>query len=310
MKLNAQIMAALRTFEVAARCGSFTQAARELHISAGAISQQMANLESQLNLILFVRHSRGIKLSNEGRSLFAVVEPSLNSIVKVIANLQVNNNQEQEIRIKSTPSFAYKWLVPRLHDFYHKHPLIRVQIFADGALVDTEKTDYDLAIDFSPIPYPKNAAVDAQLLMTESLIPVVSPDYAKAHNWQDKTCWDDVTLLHDAMPWLGASNDCEWRFWFDAMGLVQQNSQCGHSFNRTDLAMEAALAGQGIALARKALLTDNLEKGTLVAPFAAISADSGYFVLNAAGAASSKSIETFKHWLNDQAMQWQNEAAT
>lgn len=309
MKLNAQMMAALRTFDAAARCGSFTQAGKELHISAAAISQQMANLESQLKLVLFERHSRGIRLTTAGRTLFNVVQPSLISITTSIENLQHGAATDNEIRVKSTPSFAYKWLVPRLQDFYRTHPDIRVQIFADGALVDKDKTDYDLAIDFAPIPYPDpGSATSYELLMTETLIPVVSPNYAAQHDWQDPQCWDKVNLLHDAMPWHGASSDSEWRFWFDVMGLVNQKSLRGHSFNRTDLAMEAASAGQGVALARRALLGEDINKGVLVAPFAPINADCGYYLLQGVAPRSdcpTDRVELFKTWLRQQASDWE-----
>lgn len=309
MKLNAQILAALRTFEASAHCGSFTRAAKELHITAAAVSQQIANLESQLNLSLFERHSRGIRLTKAGESLFKVVQPSLVDIAATIEQLRLDSATDNELRIKSTPSFAYKWLVPRLQNFHQNYPDIRVQIFADSALVDKDTSDYDLAIDFCPIPYPDNLSGSAaQLLMAETLIPVMSPQYATQFDWQDPKCWRHVNLLHDAMPWLGATPDSEWRYWFKAMGLSYSESGRGHSFNRTDLAMEAATAGQGVALARRALLGDDINKGSLVAPFAPIKAGFGYYLLQGPPSkheSSLHAIQSFKTWIAQQILEWE-----
>jgi len=329
MKLNSQVLAALRTFEAAAFCGSFTKAAKELHITAAAVSQQMANLEAQLDLSLFERHSRGIRLTASGEALFNTVRPSLDNIAATIDKLQHHHATGYELRIKSTPSFAYKWLVPRLQHFYQEFPEIKIQIFADSALVDKATTDYDLVIDFAPIPYPDNVSTSkkgsagltehqAELLMAEALIPVMSPAYEKRFNWQAPDCWLQVNLLHDVMPWFGASPDSEWRYWFDAMGLDNQDSTSGHSFNRTDLAMEAAAAGQGVALARRALLGDDINRGNLVAPFAPIKAGFGYYLLqgplslgqsvqghSSKQQSSLDAINCFKSWIEQQALQWQ-----
>ncbi|NRA55098.1 MAG: LysR family transcriptional regulator [Gammaproteobacteria bacterium] len=305
MKLNGQILAALRTFEAAASCGSFTKAAKQLHITAAAVSQQMANLESQLKLCLFERHSRGIRLTPCGEQLLNTVQPSLDNIAATIDKLQVSNITSNQLRIKSTPSFAYKWLVPRLQHFYQEFPEIKIQIFADSALVDKATTDYDLVIDFGPIPYPGN---EAELLLAEALIPVMSPAYAQQFNWHDPKCWAQVNLLHDAMPWLGASPDSEWRYWFNAMALDNNDSSQGHSFNRTDLAMEAAAAGQGVALARQALLGDDISKGNLVAPFAPIKAGFGYYLLQGRSSkvqSSLHAIESFKGWIQQQVLHWE-----
>jgi len=303
MKLNAQMMAALRTFDVAARTSSFTNAAKELHITAAAVSQQMGHFEQQLKLTLFERHSRGIRLTKAGAMLQAVVEPSLNNISQTINQLQGDACFNQEIRVKSTPSFAYKWLVPRLQDFYQHHPQLQVQIFADGALVDKEVQDYDLAIDFAPIPYPSDDVMPPELLMAEALIPVMSPQYAARHDWQDPACWQQVNLLHDTMPWQGAPAECEWLYWFEQRGLSQYYCRQGHYFNRADLAMEAASAGQGIALARQALLANDLASGHLVSPFKPMASNSGYYLVvnhSITNIEHLSAIAHFKQWLRQQ----------
>lgn len=311
MELNAQMMAALRSFAAAARTGSFTKAGLELHITAAAISQQMANFEQQLQLTLFERHSRGIRLTTAGETLYDTVAPCLDSITNTINALQ-KSQKIQHIKLKSTPSFAYKWLVPRLQDFYQRYPEITVQIFADGGLVDTQATDFDLAIDYAPIPYPKlDRHQESILLMAETLVPVMSAQYAAKKQWRAPNPWQHAILLHDAMPWRDADYHSEWRYWFEtmgfeAMGLNKQLSTTGHSFNRTDMAMEAAAVGQGVALGRGALLEQDLLSGNLVAPFSPIAAGCGYFLIQTAKIEArpvNKTTEIFINWLFEQVEQ-------
>jgi len=308
MPLNAQILAALRTFDAVARHLNFTQASKELCITAGAVSQQMANLEAQLKLVLFIRHSRGISLTKEGEEMFAVVQPSLKSISQTINQLQVSQNTNKIIRIKSTPSFTYKWLVPKLQDFYQQYPYIQIQLFADAALVDKSKPDYDLMIDFGPIPYsslPNNT--HCEFLMSETLIPVMSPRYIKKFSLHNHTHWQNITLLHDALPWSGTEPDHEWRYWLNMNNLSEITSNRGHYFNRTDLAIEAAISGQGIALARQSLITKEIICGDLIAPFNSIKANSGYYLLhpNQQSAQDTNiNISCFKNWLKSQVTIW------
>lgn len=200
--LKSQQVASLHTFMQVAQYSSFSLAAAALHLTTGAISQQMLQLEAQLGFSLFERHSRGVRLTEAGRILLTTVQRSYQDIEQIIHSL-VPPTERKEIRLKLTPSFAFKWLVPRLEDFYRRHPEIQIQTFAEGALVDSERRDYDLAIDYGALPYPRR---DAQLLMEEWLLPVMSTNYLAAHSWLQEDWanaenWQQVVLLHDAMPW-------------------------------------------------------------------------------------------------------------
>lgn len=177
--LKSQQVASLHTFMQVAQYTSFSLAAAALHLTTGAISQQMLQLEAQLGFSLFERHSRGVRLTEAGRILLTTVQRSYQDIEQTIHSL-VPSTERKEIRLKLTPSFAFKWLVPRLEDFYRRHPEIQIQTFAEGALVDSERRDYDLAIDYGALPYPRR---DAQLLMEEWLLPVMSTNYLAAHSW-------------------------------------------------------------------------------------------------------------------------------
>ncbi|MGR6778172.1 LysR family transcriptional regulator [Moritella viscosa] len=327
IKINNNLLSGLATFTATASCNSFTQAAEKLHITTGAISQQIKQLEQNLKLTLFERHSRGIRLTSAGYQLHQVVEQSLTNISDVISQLQQVNRHAGEVHLKLTPSFAYKWLVPRLQDFYQQYPDIKIHTFAEGALVDHTDTNFDLAIDYGQSPYQSSdKKINAELLLAEQLLPVMSPQYMAKFDWDmtnnnnqinnSGSCnfWKTITLLHDAMPWQHADKNAEWQFWLQQMSLEtpktkQANtgknvlSKHGHYFNRTDMAIAAAAAGLGVALARCALLdndlsTTGLGKAGLASPFSPIDAQAGYYLIQHH---HSPAIECFKIWLKQQA---------
>ncbi|MGF1753129.1 LysR substrate-binding domain-containing protein [Vibrio makurazakiensis] len=296
--LKSNMASALMTFVEVGHCGSLTKAAKSKSLTTGAISQQLLQLESNLGLQLLQRHSRGVTLTESGMLLHRVAVSSFEDIDNVLDSLKAQSQHSSEVRLKLTPSFAFKWLVPRLEGFHRLHPEIQIQTFAEGALVDHASNDYDLAIDYGELPYRDS---NATLLLEESLLPVMSPTYLEQHDWllergAGNEPWSRVTLLHDAQPWDGAARDHEWAFWAKSHGLKFETEQ-GHFFNRTDMAMSAAEAGVGIALARQALIQDELESGRLVAPFSPIKANAGYFLLSHS---SSKGSHFFSDWMMKQ----------
>ncbi len=294
--IKSSLSSSLVTFVQVSQYSSFSAAAKDMHLTTGAISQQLLQLEEQLGFSLFERHSRGVRLTSQGEMLQSVAQRSFADIEKVIATLKAQSDRK-EIRLKLTPSFAFKWLVPRLESFYRLHPDIQIQTFAEGALVDSDRRDYDLAIDYGPMPYKR---ANAELLFEESLIPVMSPAYLEAHTWLGDSRqiqrWDDVILLHDAMPWANAPRDFEWQYWAVQLGFDVPADQ-GHFFNRTDMSMSAAEAGLGIAMARRALLGNELSTHRLVAPLGEISAKAGYFLITHT---HNETVNTLVNWLKQQ----------
>ncbi|UPQ87384.1 LysR substrate-binding domain-containing protein [Vibrio sinaloensis] len=273
---------------------SLTSAAKDLNLTVGAVSQQLQQVEQKLGFSVFERHARGIRLTEQGAKLvdgtahhLAAIEDNVFQITQV--------SERKQIRLKLTPSFAFKWLVPRLEKFHRQYPDVQIHTIAEGALVDSDKRNFDIAIDYGPLPYKHP---DAELILAESLLPVMSRDYFNQHASivEGGEAWSQVTLLHDMMPWQGASKDHEWRFWVAAHKFDFATHQ-GHFFNRTDMAMSAAEAGVGIALARVALLGNEIEQQRLVAPFAPISANAGYFVITHT---EDPYTRLFKQWLRQQ----------
>ncbi|MBR9873529.1 LysR substrate-binding domain-containing protein [Vibrio sp. J1-1] len=301
--MRGNLVNGLWLFSQVAEHSSFTGAAKSLHLTTGAISQQIIHLEEALGFNLFERHSRGIRLTTKGVQLQQAAQFHFSELGKLLDELKVDK-QNNEIKLKLTPSFAFKWLVPKLESFHLEHPDIQVQIFAEVALVNSDLKDYDVAIDYGLHPYRYK---DAELLLDEQLLPVMSPKYLEDHaflkaslNKNDALAsiaqWKDATLLHDALPWDKATRDYEWLYWASSMGL-DIKTDVGHFFNRTDMAMSAAEAGVGIAMARMALIEDELVTQRLVSPFNPIPANAGYYLIMNT---KSDSTEKFRSWLLQQ----------
>ncbi|EGR0905046.1 LysR family transcriptional regulator [Vibrio parahaemolyticus] len=298
--MRSNVISGLWLFNQVASHASFTGAAKHLHLTTGAVSQQIIHLEESLGFTLFERHSRGIRLTEKGIQLQQATQLHFSELGKLLDDLRVEKHIN-EVRLKLTPSFAFKWLVPKLESFQLENPEIQVQIFAEGALVNSDLKDYDVAIDYGLHPYRDH---DAELILDEKLLPVMSPKYLEDHRWLktpfgDQTSsmsanqWQAATLLHDAMPWEKATRDYEWLYWASAMGF-DFKTDVGHFFNRTDMAMSAAEAGVGIAMARMALIEDELTTKRLVSPFAPIPANAGYYLIMNT---RSQSTERFREWL-------------
>lgn len=295
-RLHPQILAALPAFEAAARLLSFSAAARELFVTTGAISQQIKKLEQQLGVSLFNRHTRAVELTASGEELFRVAANSLESLQECLDRLERSQQQQSNsVRLKATPSFVFRWLIPRLQNFHQQHPDLRVETFAEAGVLDPFKLDYDLAIDYSvdhELP-----GFQRILLLEETVVPVMSPDYLVGNDWNAQDCLKDAVLLHDSMPWREAAEDAEWEHWLAHSGVKPPASGRGHYFNRVDMAIEAAAAGLGIALARSAVLADELSSGRLIAPLPAVKACCNYYLLVPESAGQPAAVDAVMNWL-------------
>ncbi|MEH6578688.1 MAG: LysR substrate-binding domain-containing protein [Amphritea sp.] len=293
MHLNTQILAALKTFETAARLLSFSQAAKELSITPGAVSQQIKNLEVQVSADLFIRKARQVTLTSEGKQLYQTVKPMLQELDSTLGRIK-RSNLEGNVRLRSIPSFVFKWLIPRLGGFQNQYPDIRVETFAEGSLLDLEARDFDIAIDYGIGDYP---GLSSTLMMPEYLFPVVSPSHFSTADWSTPLWLNQVPLLHDTAPWANAEPDAEWRYWLDCNQYDFIDTDRGHYFNRGDMAIKAAVSGLGVALARESLITEELSRGRLVAPFGKVKCRCSYYILYANGALENPRIRALHDWL-------------
>jgi LysR family transcriptional regulator, glycine cleavage system transcriptional activator len=265
MFLSSSTLASLRFFEAAARLLSFKQAALELHVTQGAVSQQIKHLEQALGCKLFYRVPRQLTLTEEGLRFAVVVEHSLRAIEQE-AKVLVSAGSVAEVRVRAGPSFALRWLVPRLGDFYARHSNIKLSIEAAYGYFDPGRREFDLAIEMIDGPQP---ALHSEVLMEEYLVPVCSPGYVAKHAFlKDPKDLALCTLLHDGDAWVGAEEDAEWRHWLQETGAVNVDSKQGRFFSLANLSIEAALNHQGIAMGRDSLIGELLDAGELVTPIA------------------------------------------
>lgn len=265
--LNSSVMSWLRCFEAAARVGSFTHAAAELCLTQGAISQQVRELEERLGVMLFRRLPRQLVLTDEGEQLRQAVTTSFDQLELTLTRLQ-DQRAEGSMSLSCYSSFALLWLMPRIGAFYREHPQIDLRVSADFHVLEMS-TVLNERID-AAIRYDLGTYRDLQStpLLDEYLLPVASPSFMTAHpELLEPENLDESMLLHDALAWPGASAEAEWQHWLQSVGVTTMSLTHGRRFNMSQLAIEAALNGQGIAMGRLALVFDHLLEGRLVPLF-------------------------------------------
>ncbi|MDZ5603806.1 LysR substrate-binding domain-containing protein [Pseudomonas sp. RP23018S] len=275
-QLNGQVYVWLHVFACAARHLSFTRCAEELHITPGAVSQQMRQLEERLGFRLFVRRARGVELTAEGQRLALTVTEAYGSIEAELRRLDAGDIRGT-LRLRSIPSFLAKWLTPRLPRFQQRYPDIELRLVAEDSSQALHQDEFDLAIDLNDGSYPGMLSTP---LLDEQIFPVCSPALLRGrpplHGPADLVHYP---LLHDITAWRGSSEYAEWEFYLDGIGARGLNVRRGHTFNRNHLSIEAAIAGVGVAIARRTLLNDELERGALIVPFGVPIANHKRYVL-------------------------------
>lgn len=291
-------LTALRSFVVAARHGSFVRAAEELHVTSAAVGQQIRQLEAHLGCALFRRTGKALDLTDEGATLLPGLAEAFDAMVRSVSSLSAADRLAP-LLVSVTPSFGTKWLVPRLAGFNALHPDIDVRIGASMALVDFRSEEVDCAIRFGAGSYP---GLHAERLIEESVFPVCAPALIEGPLALDRPeRLASHTLLHVE----STANDAgvpDWRMWLQAAGLTQVNPAPGPRFDQSSLVIEAAIAGQGVALAKASLAERDLQSGRLVRPFgeAQRTAFSYYFVCPPAKLRLAR-VEAFLAWLKSEA---------
>lgn len=267
--LSPSVLAWLRCFDAAARCGSFTKAAQMLHVSQGAVSQQVKKLEERVGHALLLRTPEGLRLTNEGEQLSAATRDAFHGLEKALHRLDAARVQEP-LNLSCSPSFAMFWLTLRLGSFYRDHPHLALRIVGESDDIDAARMAREniaAAVRFGAVDLPDAAALD---LFDEWLVPVATPAFLEAHpELQHAGDLRGTHMVHAADPWEGTEPTEEWARWLDATGVelprsaLRQGTQFTHSF----LAMQAALGGQGVAMGRAGLVLGYLLQGRLVVPF-------------------------------------------
>ncbi len=274
----------LRMFDAAARHLNFRLAAEELNLTQGAVAQQVRRLEADLGLQLFSRQPRGLALTRTGKDYHVPVRRALAIIAEATQSLRPESTR---ITLSVTPSFAAKWLVPRLGGFARTHPDIDLQIVASDALADFKTDGVDLAIRQGRGPFAEE--LEATLLAPLDLCAISSPDHAATISPIDRfPDFASHRLIQDSHSY--------WEKLFAKDGLKPQHRIL--QFNQTALAMDAAANGQGVALAPRLLLGDEIARGRLVVLWRDTRADqSGYHLVHPAAQKPTPARQAVLGWV-------------
>jgi LysR family glycine cleavage system transcriptional activator len=293
-------LVALRSFEAAARKLSFAQAAQELFVTPAAVSHQIKRLEAHLGTSLFERHNRSVILTEAGAKLAATLHTLFAELNNALT--QIKEPTGPTIRVSALPSLAAKWLVPRLHRFEAAHPALKVRIETSDHLVNFAYEPIDVALRYGAGNYP---GLHVERLMPADAFPVCSPQVLGKDRppLQKATDLKRHTLLHDE-----SSNRSggvpNWAMWLKAAGADRVDSRRGPVFGSIHLAIEAALAGHGVAMGIAPLVEHDLRSGRLIRPFELTLPNAfAFWVVCQRKRVSDPIIRKFGNWLCDEASQ-------
>jgi len=299
---------ALRAFEAAARHRSIRRAALELHVTPAAISQQVKLLEDYLGVLLFQRVNRGLTLTPEAEASVARLREGFDALAGAVELMHAQHSVER-VRVGAAPTFAGKWLAPRISGFCSAFPDTDVRIAADARFIDPRQPasdtgfsrpgaggeDFDIAIRFGSGAYPgwrvdKLFDVAATPLCSPRLMqgphPLRSPEDLRHH-----------ILLHDDTVSF-EQGGIDWNTWLKAAGVRKIDTHRGARFNHAVLALEAALDGAGVVLSYPQLAATDLARGRLIAPFdLELRVDFAYYALSGEDGSVQPRVAAFRDWL-------------
>lgn len=279
---------ALKAFEAAARHESFTRAAEELCVTQGAVSHQVKALEAELGLKLFNREHQRLIITGSGRGYLEVVRDALDRIAAGTERL-LQRHSAGALTVSTSPNFASKWLVHRLGRFAEAHPGIDLRVSASLHHVDFAREDVDLAIRHGD---GQASGLDVTRLCEEEIAPVCSPKLLRGRDGlRQPTDLARHTLLH-------VNDRIDWVKWLDAAGVGNVDLSRGPVLNQASMALDAAVDGQGVALARTALAAWDLMAGRLVRPFKlSLAVPYAYWIVCPKATAKLPKITAFREWL-------------
>lgn len=278
----------LRSFEAAARNLSITRAATELAVTQAAISQQVKALEKYLGVPLFRRLPRQLMLTEAGERLLPVISKSMDAIASAIAAISEEVAAEK-LSIRLAPSFAAKWLSPRLSLFRAEQPNISLALKHSNEAVDFRHSSIDLAITYGTGDWPN---VIAERVLNLDFFPVCAPGYVCSERpLKDVGDLRHCTLLHD-------TTYENWSAWLQLAGASDIDSRQGTIFDDTNVLIQAAVDGQGVALGSTIFVTDHLQNQRLVRPFDfVLESDYAYYVVCPEAHLARPAVKAFRDWV-------------
>jgi len=281
---------ALRAFDAAARHLSFTRAAEELHVTQAAVSHQIRALEEHLDVALFTRKTRALELTSDGERYHPGVRAAFERLVRATEELR-HTDSRGRLAVSVMPSFAARWLVPRMGRFQAAHPEIDLFIAPSREIVDFDREPVDVAIRYTNRAFP---TLSTERLMSDEMYPVCAPSLVDAQGGELKP--DDLrtmTLLHD-------EGSIDWETWLREQRISGIDASRGPVFIDSSMLIQAAIDGLGVALARRVLVADEINAGRLVRPFLAGLPNHqkfAYYFVCPERTADMPKIEAFRSWL-------------
>lgn len=302
---------ALRAFEAASRHASFKDAARELGLTPTAISHQVKRLETRLGLKLFERLHRALLLTPAGETLATEAQAAFLRLEQTLDRLRLQGRvaDRDSLTVSCVPSFATKWLAPRLHDFQAAHPRIALRVLADETLVDLRRDrTVDVALRYGPGPYGKGVVAE-RLWSRGAIVAVSAPTVAKLAKAPSGLARQ--MLMRTASPSARggskrASPHADWSTWLAAAGVATDSAirkaLDGPIFSASHLAIEAAVAGKGIALAPTVLVDRDVAAGRLVHLFdLAVPDPNAFWLVCRADRQTESRVRAFRRWIKREA---------
>ncbi len=291
----------LRAFEAVARHLNFRAASEELSLTQSAVSRQIQAMEDEVGVSLFLRHTRAVELTAAGAQLLMAVLPSLERLDNTVRQIRRSTGRKS-VTITTWASFASMWLIPRLEAFQSEHPDIDIRIDATDASVDLDTADVDVALRYAR---PAQVSAQAIRLFGEQLTPVASPWLLKS----GKPLKKGSDLVHFGLIEASDAHRTQnlewltWRRWLDEHGIKKLEPKRWLYFNYANQIAQAALTGQGVALARMPLVADSLASGDLVEilPGMRLESPMVYWLLVGPRSAARPEIVAFCTWLKAQA---------
>jgi LysR family transcriptional regulator, glycine cleavage system transcriptional activator len=286
----------LRAFEAVARRLGFRAAADELHLTQPAVSRQIRALEDELGAALFLRGTRHVELTSAGAALLRAVAPLLDRLDASVRQIRTARGRRQ-VGVTTFASFASLWLLPRLQAFQQEHPDIDIRISAQDAFADPDDADIDIGLRYA---HPDDAPPGSVPLFGEVLTPVASPALRGLVQPAD-LAWHTLLEEDDHRP---SAEYLSWRHWLRLNAPAKLEPRGWIYLNFTYQQIQAALAGQGLALARLALVHESLARGELVEPFGAagrITSPYAYWLVRWPARRERPELDAFEAWLLAQA---------
>jgi LysR family glycine cleavage system transcriptional activator len=285
-------LSAMKVFEVVGQARSFTRAADLLNLTQSAVSRQVRNLEKQLGEDLLIRRHHDLELTRAGSELLATLQQAFHTIEQTVRSIVETNNRNR-LRINVPPTFAKRWLMPRLARLRKALPDIEISLSTDLRDSLAERGLLDCAIRFGDGEWPM---LQSRILMTERHIAVCAPDLLKAATHDGRIDFSAFTFLH-----VLASADqryLTWQHWLDAAGLSDTNVQGGMEFDLLDLVIEAACTGLGIAVVDRCMVGRQLASGELVPVLDVdVEGHESYWLVTRSGQPEAPNVRHFRAWL-------------